>query len=48
MCIYPEINYGGQPWVRRATGGSVKDLPSAIRGPRQLDPQQLRPHRLCL
>ncbi|MFE7216819.1 peptidase inhibitor family I36 protein [Streptomyces sp. NPDC057611] len=31
MCIYPEINFGGQPWVRRAADGSVKDLPSAIR-----------------
>ncbi|OKJ85713.1 peptidase inhibitor family I36 protein [Streptomyces sp. CB02400] len=31
VCIYPEINFGGQPWVRRAVGGSVKDLPSAIR-----------------
>ncbi|WP_306920722.1 peptidase inhibitor family I36 protein [Streptomyces luteogriseus] len=32
VCIYPEINFGGQPWVRRASdGGSVKDLPSAIR-----------------
>ncbi|MFF3505371.1 peptidase inhibitor family I36 protein [Streptomyces sp. NPDC003247] len=31
VCIYPEINFGGQPWVRRAADGSVKDLPSAIR-----------------
>ncbi|MFF5256862.1 peptidase inhibitor family I36 protein [Streptomyces leeuwenhoekii] len=31
VCIYPEINFGGQPWVRRASDGSVKDLPSAIR-----------------
>ncbi|MFF9490292.1 peptidase inhibitor family I36 protein [Streptomyces sp. NPDC014676] len=31
VCIYPEINFGGQPWVRRAVDGSVKDLPSAIR-----------------
>lgn len=31
VCIYPEINFGGQPWVRRASEGSVKDLPSAIR-----------------
>ncbi|CAL9278540.1 peptidase inhibitor family I36 protein [Streptomyces sp. SudanB91_2054] len=30
VCIYPEINFGGQPWVRRASDGSVKDLPSAI------------------
>ncbi|MER5698010.1 peptidase inhibitor family I36 protein [Streptomyces mirabilis] len=28
---YPEINFEGQPWVRRAVDGSVKDLPSAIR-----------------
>jgi hypothetical protein len=31
VCIYPEINFGGQPWVRRASDGSVNDLPSAIR-----------------
>ncbi|MFE7332973.1 peptidase inhibitor family I36 protein [Streptomyces sp. NPDC057565] len=31
MCIYPEINFGGQPWVRRAVDGGVKDPPSAIR-----------------
>lgn len=31
VCIYPEINFGGQPWVRRAVDGSVKDLPTAIR-----------------
>ncbi|MFF5523102.1 peptidase inhibitor family I36 protein [Streptomyces coeruleorubidus] len=31
VCIHPEINFGGQPWVRRAVDGSVKDLPSAIR-----------------
>ncbi|MFJ4980449.1 peptidase inhibitor family I36 protein [Streptomyces coeruleorubidus] len=31
VCIYPEINFGGQPWVRRAVDGSVKDLSSAIR-----------------
>ncbi|MDN3267035.1 peptidase inhibitor family I36 protein [Streptomyces sp. MA15] len=31
VCIYPEIKFGGQPWVRRAADGSVKDLPSAIR-----------------
>jgi hypothetical protein len=30
VCIYPEINFGGQPWVRRASDGSVKDLPSSI------------------
>ncbi|MDQ0767219.1 peptidase inhibitor family I36 protein [Streptomyces canus] len=31
VCIYREINFGGQPWVKRAVDGSVKDLPSAIR-----------------
>ncbi|MEU1695688.1 peptidase inhibitor family I36 protein [Streptomyces hirsutus] len=31
VCIYPEVDFGGQPWVRRAVDGSVKDLPSAIR-----------------
>jgi hypothetical protein len=31
VCIYPEIGFGGQPWVRRAVDGSVKNLPSAIR-----------------
>ncbi|MFD5134619.1 peptidase inhibitor family I36 protein [Streptomyces olindensis] len=31
VCIYQEINFGGQPWMRRAVDGSVKDLPSAIR-----------------
>ncbi|MGW6548500.1 peptidase inhibitor family I36 protein [Streptomyces massasporeus] len=31
VCIYPEINFGGQPWVRRAVDGSIKDLPTAIR-----------------
>ncbi|MFI5682120.1 peptidase inhibitor family I36 protein [Streptomyces cellulosae] len=31
VCIYPEINFGGQPWVKRAVDGSVKGLPSAIR-----------------
>ncbi|MPY47100.1 hypothetical protein FPZ41_01000 [Streptomyces sp. K1PN6] len=31
VCIYPEINFGGQPWVRRAVDGGVKDLPSSIR-----------------
>lgn len=31
VCIYPDINFGGQPWVRRAADGSVKDLPSQIR-----------------
>lgn len=31
VCIYPEIDFGGQPWVKRAVDGSVSDLPSAIR-----------------
>ncbi|MFE3905922.1 peptidase inhibitor family I36 protein [Streptomyces sp. NPDC059153] len=31
VCIYPEIYFGGQPWVRRAVDGGVKDLPSEIR-----------------
>ncbi|MFD7132018.1 peptidase inhibitor family I36 protein [Streptomyces sp. NPDC059894] len=31
VCIYPEIHFGGQPWVWRAVDGSVKDLPPAIR-----------------
>jgi hypothetical protein len=30
VCIYAEINFGAQPWVRRADG-SVKNLPSSIR-----------------
>ncbi|MFJ5726248.1 peptidase inhibitor family I36 protein [Streptomyces sp. NPDC093149] len=25
------MNFGGQPWVRRAVDGGVKDLPSVIR-----------------
>ncbi|MQY10968.1 hypothetical protein SRB5_10820 [Streptomyces sp. RB5] len=31
VCIYPEISFGGQPWVRRASDGGVKDLPAEIR-----------------
>ncbi|MFI8952741.1 peptidase inhibitor family I36 protein [Streptomyces sp. NPDC053750] len=31
VCIYPDIDFGGQPWMGRASDGSVKDLPSAIR-----------------
>ncbi|MGP3974288.1 peptidase inhibitor family I36 protein [Streptomyces sp. 8N114] len=30
VCIYPDINFGGQRWVKRAVDGSVKDLPTAI------------------
>ncbi|MFB8352852.1 peptidase inhibitor family I36 protein [Streptomyces niveus] len=29
--IYPEVGFGGQPWVKRAVDGSVSELPSAIR-----------------
>jgi len=31
VCIYPELSFGGQPSVRRAVDGGVKDLPSEIR-----------------
>ncbi|MDW6064193.1 peptidase inhibitor family I36 protein [Streptomyces sp. FXJ1.4098] len=31
VCIYPEVNFVGQPWVRRAVDGSVNDLPTTIR-----------------
>ncbi|MFI8306236.1 peptidase inhibitor family I36 protein [Streptomyces sp. NPDC085927] len=31
VCVYPEIVFGGRPWVRRAADGSVEDLPFAIR-----------------
>ncbi|MGP3992030.1 peptidase inhibitor family I36 protein [Streptomyces sp. 3N207] len=30
-CIYPDINFGGQPWMKRPVDGSVKDLPTTIR-----------------
>ncbi|MEU7723106.1 peptidase inhibitor family I36 protein [Streptomyces tibetensis] len=29
--IYPEIDFGGHPWLPRAVDGSVTVLPSAIR-----------------
>ncbi|MFJ9596663.1 peptidase inhibitor family I36 protein [Streptomyces virginiae] len=32
MCIYPEIGFEGQPYVKRATDGSVRHLPDYIRG----------------
>ncbi|MEU5646610.1 peptidase inhibitor family I36 protein [Streptomyces milbemycinicus] len=31
VCIHPEVNFVGQPWVRRAVDGSVNDLPTVIR-----------------
>ncbi|MBI0313696.1 peptidase inhibitor family I36 protein [Streptomyces javensis] len=31
VCIYPSINFGGQPYVKRASDGSVKHLPDYIR-----------------
>ncbi|MDO0929997.1 peptidase inhibitor family I36 protein [Streptomyces sp. TG1A-8] len=37
VCIYPEINFGGQPWVRRAADGSVKDLPWPLGGVSERD-----------
>ncbi|GHE98552.1 peptidase inhibitor family I36 protein [Streptomyces fumanus] len=27
VCFYPATGFGGHPWVRRASDGSVKDLP---------------------
>ncbi|MFI0901617.1 peptidase inhibitor family I36 protein [Streptomyces sp. NPDC020983] len=32
VCIYPDINYVGQPYVKRASDGSVRHLPDYIRG----------------
>ncbi|MEY2229365.1 peptidase inhibitor family I36 protein [Streptomyces sp. BF23-19] len=32
VCIYPEIHFEGQPYVKRATDGSVRHLPDYIRG----------------
>ncbi|MFF1778549.1 peptidase inhibitor family I36 protein [Streptomyces virginiae] len=32
VCIYPEIRFEGQPYVKRATDGSVRHLPDCIRG----------------
>lgn len=31
VCIYPSINFRGQPYVKRASDGSVKHLPGYIR-----------------
>lgn len=31
VCIYPGINFRGQPYVKRASDGSVKHLPDYIR-----------------
>ncbi|MFF9157493.1 peptidase inhibitor family I36 protein [Streptomyces sp. NPDC014846] len=32
VCIYPETNFNGQPYVKRAVDGSVRHLPDYIRG----------------
>ncbi|MGV9937476.1 peptidase inhibitor family I36 protein [Streptomyces olivaceoviridis] len=32
VCIYPYINFNGQPYVKRAVDGSVRHLPDYIRG----------------
>ena len=32
VCIYPDINFVGQPYVKRAVDGSVRHLPDYIRG----------------
>ncbi|MFJ3229203.1 peptidase inhibitor family I36 protein [Streptomyces sp. NPDC086783] len=32
VCIYPEIDFNGQPYVKRAVDGSVRHLPDYIRG----------------
>lgn len=32
VCIYPDINFVGQPYVKRASDGSVRHLPDSIRG----------------
>ncbi|UXY40502.1 peptidase inhibitor family I36 protein [Streptomyces albidocamelliae] len=32
VCIYPEINFNGQPYVKRTVDGSVRHLPDYIRG----------------
>jgi len=31
VCIYPEIHFAGQPYVKRASDGSVRSLPDYIR-----------------
>lgn len=32
VCIYPEIDFAGQPYVKRAVDGNVRHLPDSIRG----------------
>lgn len=32
VCIYPDINFVGQPYVKHAVDGSVRHLPNYIRG----------------
>ncbi|MFJ3222969.1 peptidase inhibitor family I36 protein [Streptomyces sp. NPDC086783] len=32
VCIYPEIDFNGQPYVKRAVDGSIRHLPDYIRG----------------
>jgi hypothetical protein len=32
VCIYPDIGFVGQPYVKRASDGSVRHLPDYIRG----------------
>ncbi|MYV41628.1 hypothetical protein GT030_22860, partial [Streptomyces sp. SID1328] len=32
VCIYPDINFNGQLYVKRAVDGSVRHLPDYIRG----------------
>ncbi|MFF9364470.1 peptidase inhibitor family I36 protein [Streptomyces griseoluteus] len=32
VCIYPDIHFNGQPYVKRAVDGSVRHLPDYIRG----------------
>jgi Peptidase inhibitor family I36 len=32
VCIYPEIEFAGQPYVKRAVDGSIRHLPDSIRG----------------
>lgn len=32
VCIYPEIGFNGQPYVKRAVDGSERHLPDYIRG----------------
>ncbi|MFE1199789.1 peptidase inhibitor family I36 protein [Streptomyces olivaceoviridis] len=32
VCICPDINFNGQPYVKRAVDGSVRHLPDYIRG----------------